>query len=170
MLHTEWRKQQKSSSHISKGWKSKIKLPARKVSFSYISSWLVGGHHLTVSSHDLFVCAWEEKEKKGKREGRVSSVVILLIKTPILWNQEKMKVSVTQLGLTLCNPIDNGPPGTFVHGFPRQEYWSGYPFPSPGDLPDSGIEPRSPALQANSLLSEPPGKPMRSRPHLYDLV
>ena len=36
-------------------------------------------------------------------------------------------------------------------GFPRQEYWSGLPFPSPGDLPDPGIEPTSPALQAGSL-------------------
>ena len=43
-------------------------------------------------------------------------------------------------------------------GFSRQEYWSGLPFPSPGDLPDSEIEPRSPAWQADSLLSEPPGK------------
>ena len=40
--------------------------------------------------------------------------------------------------------------------FSRQEYWSGLPFPSPGDLPDPGIEPRSPALQADALLSEPP--------------
>ena len=43
--------------------------------------------------------------------------------------------------------------------FFRQEYWSGLPFPSPGDLPDPGIEPRSPELQANSLPYEPPGKP-----------
>ena len=43
-------------------------------------------------------------------------------------------------------------------GFPKQEYWSGLPFPSPGDLPDPGIEPASPALQADFLLSEPPGK------------
>ena len=42
--------------------------------------------------------------------------------------------------------------------FSRQEYWSGLPFPSPADLPDPGIEPRSPALQADSLPSEPPGK------------
>ena len=42
--------------------------------------------------------------------------------------------------------------------FSRQEYWSGLPFPSPGDLPDSRIEPGSPAFQADSLLSEPPGK------------
>ena len=43
--------------------------------------------------------------------------------------------------------------------FSRPEYWSGWPFPSPGDLPNPGIEPRSPALQADSLLSEPLGKP-----------
>ena len=43
--------------------------------------------------------------------------------------------------------------------FSRQAYWSGLPFPSPGDLPDERIEPRSPALQANSLPTEPQGKP-----------
>ena len=43
-------------------------------------------------------------------------------------------------------------------GFSRQEYWSGVPFPSPGDLPDPGIEPRSPALQADALPSEPRGR------------
>ena len=45
-------------------------------------------------------------------------------------------------------------------GFSRQEYWSGLPFPSPGDLPNPGIEPRSPAFQADALTSEPPGKPI----------
>ena len=43
-------------------------------------------------------------------------------------------------------------------GFSRQEYWIGLPFPSPGDLPHPGIEPRSPALEAEALSSEPPGK------------
>ena len=43
--------------------------------------------------------------------------------------------------------------------FPRQEDWSGLPFLSPGDLPDPGIEPGSPTLQADTLPSEPPGKP-----------
>ena len=42
--------------------------------------------------------------------------------------------------------------------FSRQEYWSGLPFPSPGDFPNPGIEPGSPALQADALPSEPPGK------------
>ena len=41
-------------------------------------------------------------------------------------------------------------------GFSKQEYWSGLPFPSPGDLPDPGMEPRSPSFQAESLPSEPP--------------
>ena len=44
-------------------------------------------------------------------------------------------------------------------GFSRQECWSGLPFPFPGDLPDPRIKPRAPTLQADSLLSEPPGKP-----------
>ena len=43
-------------------------------------------------------------------------------------------------------------------GFSRQEYWSGLPLPSPGDFPDPGIEPRSPALRVDALPSEPPGK------------
>ena len=46
-------------------------------------------------------------------------------------------------------------------GFSRQEHWSGQPFPFPGDLPDPGIKLGSPALQADSLPSEPPGKPLR---------
>ena len=46
-------------------------------------------------------------------------------------------------------------------GFSRQEYWSGLPFPSPGDLPDPGIKPRPPALQADALTSEPPRKPVK---------
>ena len=48
-------------------------------------------------------------------------------------------------------------------GFSRQEHWSGLPFPSPGDLPNPGIEPGSPALEADILASEPPGKPLRVR-------
>jgi len=46
--------------------------------------------------------------------------------------------------------------------FSRQEYWNGYPFPSLGDLPNPGIELEPPALQANSLLSEQPGRPVNS--------
>ena len=46
--------------------------------------------------------------------------------------------------------------------FSKQKYWSGLPFPSPGDLPNQGIEPRTPSFQADPLLSEPPGNPHES--------
>ena len=93
--------------------------------------------------------------------------------------------SVTKLCLILCNPMDCSTPGSSVlyclpevkwkslsrvwlfaiprtmqsMKFSRPEYWSGYPFPSPGDIPNPGIEPRSPVLQADPLPAEPPGKP-----------
>ena len=49
--------------------------------------------------------------------------------------------------------------GSLSMGFSRQEYWSGLPFPSPGDLPDPGIEPMSAALAGGFFTTEPPGKP-----------
>ena len=55
-------------------------------------------------------------------------------------------------------PWTVAPQAPLSMGFPRQEYWSGLSFPSPGDLPDSGIKPKSPALQADSLPPEPPEK------------
>ena len=61
--------------------------------------------------------------------------------------------------LTLGNPMDCSPPGSSVHGILQARILEWWPFPSPGDLPNPGIEPGSPALQADSLPSEPPGKP-----------
>ena len=69
-----------------------------------------------------------------------------------------------QLCSTLCNPMTCTPPGPLCMGFSRQEYWSGSPFPSPGDLPNPGIEPGSRALPADTLPSEPPGKPHSPTP------
>ena len=68
-------------------------------------------------------------------------------------------VFVPQSCLTLCDRMDCSPrQAPLSTEFSRQEYWGGLPFPSPGDLPDPGIKTRSPALQADSLLSEPPEK------------
>ena len=78
----------------------------------------------------------------------------------------KVKVAVAQLCSTLCDPMDCSPPGSFVHGFSRQEYWSGFWFISPGDLPNVGIEPGSPTLQADSLPHEPAGKPNKKEAEL----
>ena len=71
-----------------------------------------------------------------------------------------MKVKVKSLSpvllfATLWTVAYQAPPSM---GFSRQEYWSGLPFPSPGDLPNPGIEPGSPALEADALTSEPPEK------------
>ena len=86
-------------------------------------------------SHEIKdACSLQGKEKK--RKGKLLSRVRLFV-TP--WTV------AYQAALSM--------------GFSRQEYWSGLPFPSPGDLPSPRIEPRSPMLQADSLPSEPPGKP-----------
>ena len=66
---------------------------------------------------------------------------------------------VTELCPTLATPWTVACQVPLSMGFSRQEYWSGLPFPSPGDLPDPGIETRCPALQAESLLTELRGKP-----------
>ena len=68
-----------------------------------------------------------------------------------------VKGPVSESCQTLCDPVDYQAPPSM--GFSWQEYWSELPFPSPGDLPDPGIKPGSPTLDADALTSEPPGKP-----------
>ena len=65
---------------------------------------------------------------------------------------------VTQSCPTLCNPMDLAHQVPLSMELSRQEYWSGLPFPSPGDLPDPGIKLQSPALHVDSFQSKPPGK------------
>ena len=60
----------------------------------------------------------------------------------------------------LCDPMDCSPQAPLPMGFAKQEYWSELPFSSPGDLPNLGIEPRSPALAGRFFTTEPPGKSM----------
>ena len=69
---------------------------------------------------------------------------------------------VTKLRLTLCNPMDCSPPASSVHGDSpgKNTVVACHALPPPGDLPNSAIEPRSPALQMDSLPSELPGKPI----------
>ena len=61
--------------------------------------------------------------------------------------------------LIFCDPMDCSPPASSVQGFSRQEYWSGSPFPSPGALPNPGIEPAFPTLAGGFFTTELPGKP-----------
>ena len=73
------------------------------------------------------------------------------------WSLSHVQLSATPWTIACQAPLSIG--------FSRQEYWSGLPFPSPGDLPELGIELRSPALQADSLPSEPSGK--HKAPNIY---
>ena len=70
-----------------------------------------------------------------------------------------------QLCLTLCNLMDCNPPGSSVHGISQEEYWNGLRFPSPGDLPNPGIEPASfmsPALAGRFFTTSTTSAPQRS--------
>ena len=69
----------------------------------------------------------------------------------------ELKMKVTQSYPTVCHPVDSQAPLSME--LSRQEYWSGLPCPSPGNLPNPGVEPKSSALQADFLPPEPPGKP-----------
>ena len=99
------------------------------------------------SSQLLLFCLW------------IYADTVPLLKMPFLALFLKhLKVKVKLLSCpTFCDPVDCNRQAPPSMGFSRQEYWSGLPLSFPGDLPDTGIELRSPALQANSLPSEPPG-------------
>ena len=71
--------------------------------------------------------------------------------------------------LTVVTPWTVAHQAPLSMNFSRQGYWSGLPFPFPGDLPDPGIEPGSPALQADSLPTELPGKPRNDRTGIYNI-
>ena len=70
--------------------------------------------------------------------------------------QSRFVCCVAQLYPALCNSMDCSPPGSSIHGVLQARILSGLPFASPGHHPNSGIDPGSPALQADSLPSEPP--------------
>ena len=85
----------------------------------------------------------------GEEEGKTSCPVIILLLSYL----DPKSCS------TLCNPMDLAHQAPSSMGFPRQEYWSGLSFSPPGALPDSGIEPMSPALAGGFLTTTPPRKP-----------
>ena len=110
---------------------------------------------------------WEENAGKSLISGRFVAFCVYAVLSTISLdggfddeNKWRSGVCVKSLSLvrlfaTPWTVAYQGPPSM---GFSRQECWSGLPFPSPGDLPNPGIEPRSPAFQADALTSEPPGE------------
>ena len=110
----------------------------------------------------LFTSFWMESSMNTWRAGAISSIISVPpivagrdLHTNMAIESESVSCSVVS---DSCNPMHCSLPGFLSMEFSRQAYWSGQPIPSPGDLPDPGIESRSPALQADTLTSEPPGK------------
>ena len=107
--------------------------------------------------------AWCPVTKLTVLPRELSQKVVKDLKVPDCFSSSSLSVLscsvVSDSFVTPWTVTDQAPPSL---GFSRQEYWSGLPFPSPGDLPNPGIEPRSPALQVESLPSGPPGKPPSS--------
>ena len=91
-----------------------------------------------------------------RAEGRISKLKDRIIE---MIRSEKSKSEVTQLCLTLCNPMDCSLSVSSVHGILQARILEWVAISYPGDLPEPGIEPRSPASQVDSLPAEPPGKP-----------
>ena len=81
-----------------------------------------------------------------------------MLVSSIQGNESAMKVKVAQSCPTLCNPMDYA-----VHGILQARIQEWIAIPSPGDIPNTGIKPRSPTLHANSLPAKPPGKPKNIR-------
>ena len=148
----------------------------------YVMNWRRGDHAPRYRS-DNYKCRKENKTKfkrvLGRMEGKdilrvrgewtrqnvankirkMSSAVDLMACSSVISVSWKLKVKLLSLVWRFATPwtvAHQAPPSM---GFSRQEHWSGLPFPFPGDLPDPGIEPRSPALEADALTSEPQGKP-----------
>ena len=112
-------------------------------------------HHSSKASilqHSDFFMVWHPYTTTGKPLNYTD----LCQQSNVRYKVKVKSLSRVRLFATLWTVAHHVPQSM---GFSRQEYWSGLPFPSPENLPDPGIEPRSPALQADALTSEPPGKP-----------
>ena len=108
---------------------------------------------------EFFIIVPPEKLKQHTKGSVNAGFSLLLPRVPLgsaIGNRPKklVEVKVAQSCPTLCDPM-----GCIVDGILQARIWSMWPFPSPGDIPNPGIKPRSPTRQVDSLPAEPPGKP-----------
>ena len=109
---------------------------------------------------------WEDGRDLGGAEFQRRNAPVCDLKVFIILKPRATCVCLCMLSsVQLFATLWTSPPGSSLQGFPRQEYWSGLPFPPPGDLPDPGMEPASlvsPALAGRFFIQTPPGKPEKS--------
>ena len=117
-------------------WRHSRQMERRHWPFLHRGRWPGNGHLRNGSGSRSLGWVWPDLGWRGRGSGSV----------------------ITQSCPTLCDPTDCGPPVSSVHGILQARIWSGLPVPSLKDLPDAGIEPGSPALQADSLPSELQGR------------
>ena len=117
-----------------------------------ITLWQIDGE--TMETVRDFIFLGSKISADGDYSHEIKRYLFLVRKamTNLMWKWSRVRLFATPWTVA-----HQAPPSM---EFSRQEYWSGLPFPSPRDLPDPGIEPRSPTLQADPLPSEPPGNPM----------
>ena len=119
---------------------------------SSVLAWRIPGWGSLVGCH-----LWGRTESDTTEATQQQQQPLSLINRVLGLNPLKVKVKSLSLVRLFVTPLTVTYQAPLSMGFSRQEYWSGLPFPSPGELPNPGIEPGSPALQADALPSEPPG-------------
>ena len=120
---------------------------------------------------DQQTCCRKGGPLHGPKSGLLSNTRKRIVWRDTCWQSKRSDVKWSELAqscLTLCNPRTVDHQALPSMGFSRQGCWSGLPFPSPGELSDPGIKPRSPALRAGALPSEPPGKPQTKQETLLE--
>ena len=130
-----------------------------------ISSWPLNFFYYVIISHS---------QVENNLKNLDSDVWVMSVNFVWAWSSTSEHFSETKCYLYSCVRLFSTPQtvarqAPLSMGFPRQVFWSGQPFPSLGDLPNPGTESGSPALQADSLLSEPPGKPLNILMHHISL-
>ena len=121
-----------------------------------ITSWEIDGETVKTVADLIFLGSKTTADGDCSHEIKRSLLLGRKVMTNLKVKVKMKSLSHVRLFVTPWTVAYEAPPSM---GFSRQECWSGLPFPSPGDLPNPGIEPGSPALRADALPSEPPGKP-----------
>ena len=141
-------------------WKSPIQMFHWDVTDNYpLLCFITPTDSFSIFKWNLFCFYSDSRIPEVFSPRRLNNFVVFKPKEHFFWVAVKVKVKLLSGVQLFVSPWTVAHVAPSSMGFSRQEYWSGLPFFSPGDLPDPGIELRSPRLQADSLLSEPPGNP-----------